>query len=92
MSSTMTTRLAHTVVRNPVAWSLTTLALLVAGLVGASAPLLIVCSLLAFGRPLLYAALLESEADAGRAPVAPTQRRLPFEQRTTHRVEATAVS
>ena len=83
MNATTLPRLAYRVVSKPVAWSLATLALLATGLISASLPLLLVCGVLAFGRPLLHAALLETEA--GQPTPARDKRRLPFEERASRR-------
>ena len=81
MSSITTSPLAKSIVRNPVVWSLAVLALLAAGIASASTPLLIVSGVLAFGRPLLYAALLRVEDETTRTQAAPVSRRLAFEHR-----------
>lgn len=88
MSSLTTSPLARTLVKNPVVWSLTVLAVLAAGIASASTPLLIASGLLAFGRPLLYASLLRLEDDAQDANVTRATRHLPFEHRASHRVSA----
>ena len=87
MSSITTSPLARTLVKNPVVWSLTVLAVLAAGIASASTPLLVVSSVLAFGRPLLYAGLLRLEDAEHHAGAPRVSQRLPFE----HRVGAQGV-
>ena len=87
MSSITTSPLARTLVTNPVVWSLTVLAVLAAAIASASTPLLLVCGVLAFGRPLLYAGLLKLEDEARHAGAPRLGQRLPFE----HRVGAQGV-
>jgi hypothetical protein len=91
MSSITTSPLAGSIVKNPVVWSLTVLAVLALGIASASTPLLIVSGLLAFGRPLLYAGLLRIEDEARQPGAARTDRRLPFERRASQRVGALGV-
>ena len=88
MSSITTSPLAGSLVKNPVVWSLTVLAVLALGIAGTSTPLLIASGALAFGRPLLYAFLLRLEDEARQPGAAHTDRRLPFERRTGQRVGA----
>ena len=81
MSSITTSPLARSIVKNPVVWSLAVLAVLAAGILSASTPLLLVSGVLAFGRPLLYAGWLRLEDERPRADTARASRRLPFEHR-----------
>lgn len=87
MNATTLPRLAHRVVSKPLLWSLATLALLATGLINASLPLLLVCGVLAFGRPLLHAALRDAGAEtSGEQPTsARGKRHLPFEERPARR-------
>ena len=64
MNSTAAIRLTRSVLGNPVLSSLITLLVLAAGVMSGSNTLLIASSLLAFGRPFLYYAVLYPEARA----------------------------
>ncbi len=83
MKSTTATRLALYVAANPVLSALLTLLVLLVALWTHSPPLLVLSGLMAFGRPLLYCALLN--AKPGSATSKPLERRSSSDRRAANR-------
>ena len=77
MKSVTASSLALSVVGNPFLSSLLILMVMIAGLVTGSSALVIVSSVLAFGRPVFYCALYGTKDDAEKSTAIETDRRSP---------------
>jgi hypothetical protein len=88
MNSTTTSSLAKSVLGNPLLSSLLLLAVLGAGVMTGSSTLLIASGLLAFARPILYAAVLNAEDKSESAIEKKYVERSTFDRRSSNRPSA----
>jgi hypothetical protein len=75
-------KLALYITGNALLSTLLTMMVLIAGVLTHSLPLIIVSSVMAFGRPLLYCALFNAEQNAGKSGAMDYDRRGTFDRRS----------
>ena len=88
MKSVNASSLALSVAGNPFLSLLLILLVMVAGLVTGSSALVILASVLAFGRPIFYCALYSAKADAEESTAIETDRRTSLDRRSPERTMA----